>query len=856
MPAALETALKAFNQREGVTTFMTCLAAFKALLHRYGGQTDLLVGSPIAGRSRPELEPLVGCFINTLVLRTDLFGDPTFRELLTRVRDAALAAYAHPDLPFELLIDELQVPRDRSRNPLFQAMFIDSSSFIQPLRLPGLTFTPMLVERYGAMLDLTFFLVQMAQGLGTGMEYSTELYDQGTITRMLRNLHTLLAGALRDPDQRLSELPLLSEAERQQMLVDWNATTAPFPATARLPQLLEAQVERSPEATALSCNGSSLSYRQLNARANQLAHFLRSQGVAPDSLVGLCVERSLDMVVGALGILKAGGAYLPLDPSYPPERLAFMLEDAGVSLVLTQQPLLAQVPLLAPPASPAPDGQPARQVLCLDRDWARVAAESEANPPPSGTAEHLAYLIYTSGSTGKPKGVQIPHRALVNFLWAMKEKPGLSPADTLAAVTTLSFDIAGLELWLPLLVGARVEVVSRAVAADGPALARLLEEGGVTVLQATPATWRLLVEAGWEGGSSFKMLCGGEALPRELADALLERGAELWNMYGPTETTIWSAASRVERGEGPVLIGEPIANTTFFVLDEQGQPVPIGMPGELHIGGEGVARGYLKREALTAEKFIADPFSERAGARLYRTGDLVRYLPDGYLEFLGRIDHQVKVRGFRIELGEVEGALNQLEWVRESVVVAREETPGDRRLVAYLTLTSEAVAAGGSEEEWLGEGRRWLEGKLPAYMVPSQYVVLEALPRTPNGKVDRHALPAPGESSLVARAPFVAPRTAEESTLAGIWADVLRLEQVGIHDDVFALGADSLLIFQITARANEAGIPITPRQLFAQRTIAGLAMTGANETNGNGASHAPAITRVARRTIKRSELAL
>jgi amino acid adenylation domain-containing protein len=549
-----------------------------------------------------------------------------------------------------------------------------------------------------------------------------------------------------------------------------------------------------------------LTYRELNQRANQLAHYLRRLGVGPDVLVGLCVERSLEMVLGLLGILKAGGAYVPLDPAYPQERLTFMLRDAQVPIVLTQQCLAAG--LVAHGTT----------VVCLDAAWQAIAHEPEDDPVGGATAANLAYVIYTSGSTGQPKGVQIAHSAVVNCLLAMRQCPGLTDRDLFLSVTTLAFDIAALELFLPLTVGARLVVVSWEVAADGAQLSKSLADSGATVMQATPASWRLLLEAGWSGSRRLKILCGGEALSRDLACELSARGASLWNLYGPTETTIWSAAAEVvSPGDGPVPIGRPIANTQLYLLDTHLQPVPIGVPGELYIGGVGLARGYLNRPELTAERFVPTPFGAEAGARLYKTGDLARYLPDGHIEFLGRLDHQVKMRGFRIELGEIETVLCQNPAVRETVVMVRQDAPADTRLVAYVVAKHEPLPTA-------SELRSFLKSKLPEYMVPTAIVFLDALPLTPNGKVDRRALLAPDQGRMDLENPFVAPRSLVEQRLAEIWAEVLNREQVGVGDNFFDLGGHSLLATRVISHVRQAfQIELPLRALFENPTVGSLA---------------------------------
>ncbi|MCW5312699.1 amino acid adenylation domain-containing protein [Nostoc sp. KVJ3] len=673
----LTEALKSFSRREAVTLFMTLLAAFKTLLYRYTNQADILIGSPIANRNRSEIEPLIGFFVNTLVLRTDLSENPSFKELLRRVREVTLDAYAHQDLPFEQLVEELQPQRNLSHTPLFQVMLILQNAPMEVLKLPGVILSPMEVETETAMFDITVFLTETEQGLMSVFEYNSDLFDAATINRMQGHFQILLEGIVANPDRCLSDLPILTATEQQQLLVDWNQTSADYPSSC-IHQLFETQVEQTPNSIAVVFEDQQLTYQELNVRANQLAQYLQGLGVVPEVLVGICVERSLDMVVGLLGILKAGGAYVPLDPAYPHERLAFMLEDAQVSVLLTQQKLMEILP------------KHQAKVVYLDTDWQKIVQQSNCHPISQVTTKDLAYVIYTSGSTGKPKGVQVPHRALVNFLSAMRLNIRLTQEDILLSVTTLSFDIAALEIYLPLIVGARLIVVSREVAVDGTQLLERLISSGITVIQATPATWRLLLAAGWRGRWSLKVLCGGEALDRELANQLLERTTELWNLYGPTETTIWSAAHQVEATnnvegrDGIISIGRPIANTEFYILDENLHPVPVGVPGELHIGGLGLALGYLNQPELTVQKFIPNPFNNASTSRLYKTGDLVRYRLDGTLEYLGRIDHQVKVRGFRIELGEIETLLSQNPEVQQAVVLVQESQPDNKRLIAYI----------------------------------------------------------------------------------------------------------------------------------------------------------------------------
>ncbi len=827
----LTEGLKTLSQREGTTLFATLLGAFKVLLQRYTGEDDVVVGAPIAARTRAEVEGLIGFFVNTLVLRTDLSGDPSFRQFLRRVHETSLGAYAHQDLPFEKVVEVLNPKRDSSRSPMFQVMLSMLNTPMRPLQLPKLQHRRTMLDSGTAKFDLTLYAIEEPAGLSFTCEYNTDLFQSDRIERMLGHLEVLLGSIVADPDRRLSELPILTKEERQEILIDWNDTRLDYAQDVLLHQLFETQAERTPTAVAVEYDGDRLTYRELNRRANQLAHYLRSEGVGSETLVGICMERSLEMVVGLLGILKAGAAYVPLDPAYPKERLAFMVEDAQVRVLLTRDGEIGWV---------REDGI---KIVRMDSDAEEIARQSDANPVSTAAATSLAYVIYTSGSTGKSKGVQIAHRSVVNFLTSMRRQPGLREKDVLLSVTTLSFDIAALEMFLPLMVGARLVLVSREVASDGARLSEQLDKSGATVMQATPATWRLLLEAGWKGSQRLKILCGGEALDRELANQLLERCAALWNLYGPTETTIWSAIHKVESESelvselktGPVSIGRPIANTQLYVLDRHLQPVPVGVTGELFIGGDGLARGYLNRPELTTEKFIPNPYlfsgdaHARLSDRLYRTGDLARYLPDGSIDFLGRNDYQVKIRGFRIELGEIEAVLGGHPSVQRAVVLAREDVPGEKRLVAYVV----PAATAKSEQTALVDAlRSYLKEKLPAHMVPPFFVYMEKMPLTPNGKIDRKALPAPQHATSggidhgvtgVAHG-FEAPRDPLEQSLAQIWSKILKVRKIGIRDNFFELGGHSLLAVRITAEIERLVKRNLPLATFLQApTIADLA---------------------------------
>jgi amino acid adenylation domain-containing protein len=805
LPAHLVESLRALGYREGATLFMVLLAAFKVLLHRYTAQEDLVVGSPVAGRSRVELEGLIGFFTNTLALRSRLSADLSFRELLAKVRDTALGAQAHQDLPFERLVAQLRPERSLGVSPIFQVMFALQNAPRQPLQLPGLAVEPVEIDHGTAKFELTLTLVEEGGELRATVEYRTDLFEPDAMDRLLGHYQTLLEGVVADPERRIGELPVLTEPEREQLLVRWSATQSAYPDRACLHQLFEVQVERTPQAPAVVFEDQCLSYVELNACANQLAHHLRGLGAGPGTLVGLCLERGLEMVVGLLGILKAGAAFAPLDPRYPRERLALLLDDTQATLLLTQ-PSLAEC---------LPQGK--AQPIYLDNKADILRGQSRENPVPVASPTDLAYVIYTSGSTGKPKAAAINHGAVVNLLHAMAQEFVLREQDVLLAVSPLSFDVATMDVFLPLMLGARVVIVSREVASDGVRLSEQLTACGATVMQATPATWRLLLQAGWQGSKHLKILCGAESLPRDLADALVARGAAVWNLYGPSETTIWSTTHKVAADEEPVPIGRPIANIQVHVLDGHRQPVPIGVPGELYIGGAGLAQGYVNRPELTAEKFIGNPFSSDPEDRLYRTGDSVRWRRDGALEFLGRLDYQIKLRGFRIEPGEIEAALAEHTQVRQAVVLLREDQPGDRRLVAYVVPADVHAAAPGDLRRFLGQ-------KLPEYMVPAVFIELQTLPQSPNGKIDRKALPAPDSARPELAGAYVAPATAVEEQLAAIWANVLGLERVGIHDNFFELGGHSLLAVQLFARMEKQFHQRLPLAvLFQHGTIASLA---------------------------------
>jgi amino acid adenylation domain-containing protein len=797
-------ALQAFSAKHQVTPFMTLLACFQGLLARYTEQTDIAVGTPIANRTHVEAEALVGTLVNTLVMRTDLTGDPRFSELLARVQQTALEAYAHQDLPFETLIEEVRGPRNQSVSPLVQVLFNVLNTPIGHEKFDELSFDRFEFDHGAAQFDLSLSVDTSLFSI-VNLSYSTDLFTAATARRLLTNYVGLLEQVLTSPEQPISRYPMVSAAERLE-LAGWNATDAAYEREVRADQMFARQVARTPEAVAVVSGGESVSYRSLASRAWAIAYVLRARGISRGALVGLCLERSVDMVAAQLGVLASGAAYVPLDPAYPHERLHMMAEDAQLALLISHSSLSS---VLAWP-----------HTLWLDTDAAEIAAQPSIDFAPDAALDARtsdpAYVIYTSGSTGRPKGVAVPHGAVANFLASMAREPGLAASDRPLAVTTLSFDIAVLELLLPLAVGAPIVLASRDDALDGQALKALIERHGVNVMQATPATWRMLIEAGWTGSPQFKALIGGEGLPPDLASQLLARTGELWNMYGPTETTVWSTCWRVEHPERGISIGRPIANTQIHVLDEHLQPCPIGVPGELWIGGDGVTLGYLNRPELTADRFVVDPFSKVPGASMYRTGDRGRWRHDGWLEHLGRLDFQVKVRGHRIELGEIEANLASHPEVVRTVVLAREDLPGDVRLVAYVV-----PRAAMPEANVL---RTHLRAALPEYMIPQHFVALEAIPLLPNGKFDRKALPAPtAQTEPFEFAVGAMPTTPAEIAIAGIWQQLLGVPSVYTTDNFFELGGHSMLAIRAIAQIEaELHVRIPPRK-FIFETLAQIA---------------------------------
>ncbi len=812
LPLPLTEALRELSQREGATLFMTLLAAFEVLLSRYSRQEDIVVGTPVANRTHAETESLIGFFVNMLALRTDLTGNPSFRDLLKRVRDVAWAAYAHQDVPFEQVVEALQPERDLSHTPLFQVTLVLQKAALQSREFDGVTLHPLAVESRITQFDLNLRLEESPAGIVGVFEYNIDLFEEATIARMTRHWSTLLQGIVADPGQRIWEYSLLSERERQQLLVEWNATRTAYPHEAVIHELFEAQVEQSPDALAVVFAGQSLTYRELNTRSNQLARYLHQLGVGPEMLVGLCMQRSLDMVVGLLGILKAGGAYVPLDPTSPSERLAFMLTDARVSVLITQQLLVAKLP------------EHNAHTICLDADWRTIAQMDEENLVNEAKGENLVYVIYTSGSTGQPKGVAVSHQNLTNLVTWHCQTFHLSPTDRTTQLAGIGFDASAWEIWPTLLAGASLHLPTEAIRMNPEKLRDWLVSEGITLtFLPTPLAEQMLALI-WPSPIPLRtVLTGGDRLHHAPPAGL---PFTLVNNYGPTESTVVTTSGVVmpQTTECPAhpslspAIGRPIANTCIYLLDQYLQLVPIGVLGELHIGGAGLARGYLHRPDLTTERFIPNPFSSESGARLYRTGDLARYRADGTIEFLGRIDQQVKIRGFRIELGEIEALLGQHPAIREVTVLAREASPGDKRLVAYVVLHPEQLVSGSPNL------RRYLQTHLPDYMIPSDFVVLETLPLTANGKVDRHALPAPNQSRPTLEHAYIAPRDNWELQMARLWETILDTQPIGIQDDFFALGGHSLLALALMAQVQtHFGRSLPLAALFQEATVEHLA---------------------------------
>jgi amino acid adenylation domain-containing protein len=808
-PKSLLDGLKELSRREGVTMFMTLMAAFKTLIYRYTNQHDILISTPIGTRLRPETENLVGYLLNLLIVRTDLSGNPTFRELLKREQEACVGAFAHQEVPFGKLVQELKPKQDASRNPIAQVAFLyldfPEATAMQFL---GLTATPIDIDNGASRFDITLAMIETPEGFAISIEYISDIFEHGRMERMARHLQVLLEGIIANPDARLSDVPILTLAEQRQ-LQHWNDTAHQFPSTLLVHQLFEQQAALRPGAPALLFEDQALTFSEINSRANQLARHLLRRGLEPEARVGVMLPRTPDALVALLAIFKAGGCYLPLDPEYPPERLAFMLDDAAVSLLITEESLRVHLPEQATPVITLDDEQLAEQSI--------ENVENEVRP------EQLAYIIYTSGSTGRPKGVSVEHRQLLHTLQSAQEVLKLTEADCLPSIASFSFDISLLELLCAPLAGGRCLLASTHGVLEATVTARVLKQA--TVLHAVPGLMRRFVSVARETAASGRqlrlVLVGGEAVAPELLAEMQDvwSSADVRVLYGPTEATIICAGYDVSR-EGAIdhqMIGRPLPNTVLRILDQAGKLVPIGVDGEICIGGAGLSRGYRERADLTAESFVPDEYSTCAGARIYRTGDRGRYLPDGNIEFTGRMDEQVKVRGFRIELGEIESVLREHESVNEAVVIALEDKGNEKRLAAYV------VTAQGASRN-ISELRNSLKERLPDYMIPSAFVYLDALPLTSHGKIDRRALPAPDAERPALAEAFIAPRTPTEKSLASIWTKLLGINRVGINDNYFELGGDSLLATQLVSQLRgvfEVELPLV--NLFQYPTLAELA---------------------------------
>ena len=830
IPKKLQDSLLALSQQAGATLFMTLLAAFQTLLYRYSQQADIVVGSPIANRNRSEIEALIGFFVNTLVLRTDCSGNPTFRDFLGRVREVTLGAYAHQDLPFEKLVEELHPERSLNRHPLFQVVFGLQNAPVDELELPELKLSSFYLETQTTRFDLELHLWEAAdkfrsrygeqwehsEGLRGVAVYNPDLFDEITIVRMLKHFKTLLESIVANPEQSIANLPLLNEDEMNQLLREWNDTRTDYPQNKCIHQLFEERALQHAEDVAVTCDSQHLTYKELNSKANQLARYLQKQGVGAEVLVGLCAERSIDLIVGMLAVLKAGGAYLPLDPSYPRDRLNLMLEDARIKVLLIQDKLSENFRDFS------------HSVIKCDRDWEQIARESTDNLTNTVTADNLAYIIYTSGSTGKPKGVAVTHKA-VNRLVINTNYIKIEPTDKIAQASNASFDAATFEIWGALLNGAQLAIISTNITLSPHDLALELRQQNITILFLTTALFHQIARVLPEAFNSLRcLLFGGEIADIRCVKKVLKQlqTTTLIHVYGPTENTTFSAYYQVRdvpETATSLPIGRPIANTQIYLLDAQLQPVAIGIPGQLYLGGDGLARGYLNRPDLTAAAFIRDRFSKKPDSYLYKTGDLCRYRVDGNIEFLGRADNQVKIRGYRIELGEIEAALCQHPQVSEAAVIVIEDIPGDKSLAAYVIPDSINKK---SETQNLkpSDLRQFLKQKLPGYMVPATYAVLESMPLTPNGKVDRRLLPQIDTDREDLTVNCVEPRNDLEEVLAKIWAKVLGKQQVSIYDNFFELGGHSLLATQLISRIRDAlQVELPVRNLFEAPTVASLA---------------------------------
>jgi amino acid adenylation domain-containing protein len=797
--------LQRFSKRHDATLFMTVLAAFAVVLHRLSGQEELVIGTPAANRASPELEQIVGPFVNSLSLRLSIAGNPSFASYLSQVRSTAIGAIDNRDLPFDMVVEAINPVRTLDHAPIYQVMFGLHNFPVRPPSFEGLDCSFVSQETRVARLDLQLDMAVHEGQLFGAYEYASDLFDHSTIERLHGHLVEVLKAALADDGMSVLDLPITSAAQDHILLDVWNDTRVEHDRGVCLHQLFERTAARAPDDIAFIIGAETFSYRDVDRRADQLARLLRLRGVGVGDRVGVCVDRTLEMPVAMAAVLKTGAAYVPLDPAHPPDRLRYIVEDARTACIITTSWFADPFETTAVPR------------ILLDAVAAECDGLETSAPAVTITPDEVAYVIYTSGSTGRPKGVQVEHRNVVSFLESMRREPGLKSSDVLLAVTTLSFDIAGLEIWLPLSVGARVVIASKTDVLVGGSLVDLIDRHRVTVMQATPSTWRLLLDAGWSGKSDMQALCGGEAMPIDLAVSLITKVAELWNMYGPTETTIWSTAGRIVDATGVPSIGKPIANTRVYVLEPPGTLAPLGAFGELAIGGEGVARGYWNRPELNAEKFVEISLPDGRTERVFRTGDIVRFRNDGQLVFHGRRDSQVKLRGYRIELGEIEALLAGCQGVKQATVVVREDEPGDQRLVAYV------VAREGNAFE-PDAARSVLKAALPGYMVPAEFVVLTAMPLTPNGKVNRAALPAPQRLGFVSQVHSEIVMTPIQRRVAALWGEILRTDRISLHDNFFDVGGHSMLVVKLhAALQREFQSDMTMTELFQQTTVAAQA---------------------------------
>jgi amino acid adenylation domain-containing protein len=787
--------LETLSRSERSTLFSVLLSIYYVLLYKYSGQPDIIIGAPVANRNSVDEELLFGFFLNMVPLRISCDTSNSFRQLLQKTRTIVHDAFTYQDIPFNALVETLKQQRDMNHTPIFQTMFAFQNFPIEPEVINETKITPLLTDRGASEYDLSLYMWNSENGLIGNFEYSLELFDRAMIERLSTHFTNIADFVVDKIDTAISATPILSDLERDLQVTKWNNTEVPIPNDKCIHDLFTDAVKNDPNAVAIITNGKSYTYKQLDEASDYVAGHLTSKGVNAGELVGISLHRHFAMIAGLLGILKAGAAYVPLDPNYPRERLTYMIENADMRYIVTQESIRDD--LFQSPGDVS--------LILIDPELMDLKASQQKKKPVSISPQHTAYTIYTSGSTGKPKGVRIRHQSVVNFLQSMKQAPGIQSTDIVMAVTTLSFDISILEILLPLSMGACSVIVDQDTARDGLKLSNLISESKATIMQGTPSTWRLLTAAGWKGAPGLKSLCGGEPLPHDLIRELLPKVKELWNMYGPTETTVWSTCCRITDAAAPVFIGRPIANTKTFILDNSLQLLPIGVPGELFIGGIGLAEGYHKRPELTAEKFITSPYSN---GLIYRTGDLARYRNDGSIEYLGRIDSQVKIRGFRIELGEIENVLLTYPDLRQCVAISKEFSPGDIRLLLYYSLNSSGSCT-------VTDLRKHLRKYLPEYMVPQHFIEIDSMPLTPAGKIDRKALPLPFATAVHEQPSNSEPQTQGEIYLARIWMEELGISKINKDDNFFDIGGHSLLSIKVITRVKtEKGIDIHPRSMM------------------------------------------